>query len=160
MNQIQFDCPGCGQTIETPEDAYFEQVKCPTCQHEFFPGKTRFVQPASATPPPESASPAPPPPTVPPAKTGGWKIEVVDSANTAPDLESRREKIRRNASMLSAIGGFFAVIGLLVGVFSIIAMKSGDDATEGFITSAAMIGMGLWFYLVGQVVHIRANTEK
>jgi hypothetical protein len=62
--------------------------------------------------------------------------------------------------MLSAIGGFFAVIGLLVGVFSIIAMKSGDDATEGFITSAAMIGMGLWFYLVGQVVHIRANTEK
>jgi len=62
MNQIQFDCPGCGQTIETPEDAQFEQVKCPTCQHEFFPDKTRLVQPAPAAPPPESASPAPTPP--------------------------------------------------------------------------------------------------
>jgi DNA-directed RNA polymerase subunit RPC12/RpoP len=62
MNQIRFDCPGCGQTIETEEEAQFERVKCPTCQHEFFPDKTRFVQPAPAAPPPEPASPAPTPP--------------------------------------------------------------------------------------------------
>jgi len=62
--------------------------------------------------------------------------------------------------MLSAIGGGFAVIGLLVGIFSRLAMKSGGDAAAGFITSAAMIGIGLWFFLVGQVVHIRANTER
>jgi uncharacterized paraquat-inducible protein A len=58
MNQIQFDCPGCGQTIVTPEEAQFERVKCPTCQHEFFPDHTRIVQPAPN-------SPAPPPPTEP-----------------------------------------------------------------------------------------------
>ncbi len=52
MNQIQFDCPGCGQTIKTPEDAQFEQAKCPTCQHEFFPDKTRIVRPAPAAPQP------------------------------------------------------------------------------------------------------------
>jgi hypothetical protein len=61
MNQIQFNCPGCGQTIETTEEAQFERVKCPTCQHEFFPDKTRFVQSAPAAPPPEPASPAPTP---------------------------------------------------------------------------------------------------
>lgn len=65
MNQIQFDCPGCGQTIKTPEEAQFERVKCPTCEHEFFPDKTRIVRPTPAAPPPESAAPAPPPPTVP-----------------------------------------------------------------------------------------------
>jgi uncharacterized protein YbjQ (UPF0145 family) len=55
MNQIQFDCPGCGQTIVAPEEAQFERVKCPTCQHEFFPDKTRLVRPAPA------ALAAPPP---------------------------------------------------------------------------------------------------
>ncbi len=59
MNQIRFDCPGCGQTIEAPEEAQFERVRCPTCQHEFFPDKTRFVSPAPAAPPPQPASPAP-----------------------------------------------------------------------------------------------------
>ena len=61
MNQIRFDCPGCGQTIEMPEEAQFERVKCPTCQHEFFPNKTRLVQPAPAVPSPKPASPAPTP---------------------------------------------------------------------------------------------------
>jgi len=61
MNQIRFDCPGCGQTIEMAEEAQFERVKCPTCQHEFFPDKTRLVRPAPDAPPSEPASPAPPP---------------------------------------------------------------------------------------------------
>jgi uncharacterized paraquat-inducible protein A len=61
MNQIQFDCPGCGQTIKTPEEAQFERVKCPTCQHEFFPDHTRIVQPAPAV----LAAPPPKPPSVP-----------------------------------------------------------------------------------------------
>lgn len=68
MNQIQFDCPGCGQTIVTPEETQFERVKCPTCQHEFFPDKTRIVRPTPVAPPPESAAPAPPPPTEPVTK--------------------------------------------------------------------------------------------
>jgi len=58
MNQIRFDCPGCGQTIEMPEEAQFERTKCPTCQHEFFPDKARIVRLAPT-------SPAPPPPTEP-----------------------------------------------------------------------------------------------
>jgi DNA-directed RNA polymerase subunit RPC12/RpoP len=58
MNFIRFDCPGCGQNMEAEEDAQFAQVKCPTCQHEFFPDKTRLVRPAPT-------SPAPPPPTEP-----------------------------------------------------------------------------------------------
>ena len=48
MNFIQFNCPGCGQSIEAEEDAQFTQVKCPTCQREFFPDKTRLVRPTPA----------------------------------------------------------------------------------------------------------------
>jgi uncharacterized paraquat-inducible protein A len=56
MNTIRFECPGCGQTIEAPEEAQFEQAKCPTCQNEFFPDKTRIVQPK----PPNDNSSMPP----------------------------------------------------------------------------------------------------
>jgi predicted RNA-binding Zn-ribbon protein involved in translation (DUF1610 family) len=65
MNYIRFDCPGCGQGIEAEEDAQFVQVKCPTCQHEFFPDKTQFIKPAPASP----ASPPPLMPKEPPKLT-------------------------------------------------------------------------------------------
>lgn len=79
--------------------------------------------------------------------------------NVAPPA-SASEKIRRNASMFAAIAGFMAIIGLIVGILSIIAVKSGDASATGFIIAAALIGAALWFYLIAQVVHIRANTEK
>ena len=85
MNQIQFDCPGCGQTIKTPEEAQFERVKCPTCQHEFFPDKTRIVRPTPAGPPPESAAPAPPPPIVPASKPT-FSLRPVECSGVATAL--------------------------------------------------------------------------
>jgi hypothetical protein len=38
--------------------------------------------------------------------------------------------------------------------------KSFNETFNGFITAAALIGAALWFYLIAQVVHIRANKEK
>lgn len=61
MNEIRFECPGCGQTIETAEDAQFQQVKCPTCQHEFFPDKTRLIESAPKMPSIKAAPPSLPP---------------------------------------------------------------------------------------------------
>jgi uncharacterized paraquat-inducible protein A len=89
MNQIRFDCPGCGQAIEAPEEAQFEKTKCPTCQHEFFPDKTRLVRPAPTSPAPtprtepkEAPKFTPPPPALHPSanlrtcKDCGGKVSV------------------------------------------------------------------------------------
>jgi len=70
------------------------------------------------------------------------------------------QKIRRNASTLAAVAGFFAVAAFIVGLAAIVSMKSGDDATGSFILAGSLIGLALWFYLIAQIVHIRALLAK
>jgi len=72
---------------------------------------------------------------------------------------SRAENIRRNANILSAIAGLLAILGMLDVILSIIAIKSGE-AGWSLLSVGALFGAALWFYLIAQVVHIRANTEK
>jgi len=185
-NEIHFDCPNCKRPMSGDKALLGEMLNCPDCNEPFWPvprklepkpepAKTEvrlecpkchhkcFVEKKGmlhefVTCPDCGAAFSPVPSLAQPTNTGGLHSQAQFVAPL--DLKSRCEKIRRNAHVLSGIGGFFSVIGLVVGVFSVIALKSGEDATDGFITSAAMIGVGLWFYLVGQVVHIRANTEK
>jgi transcription elongation factor Elf1 len=155
---IRLECPKCHHAVfvEEKKAMLYEFVTCPNCAVSFSPVPPFALAPQkdSFTYRLPSASPRQVPPFAPAPQNDSSEVSV------KMELTKRREIIRRNAGMLSGIGGFFAVIGLIVGVFSIMAMKSGEDATEGFITSATLIGVGLWFYLVGQVVHIRANTEK
>jgi transcription elongation factor Elf1 len=179
-DEIHFDCPKCKRPMSGDKSLLGEMINCPDCKEPFVP------TPHKPEPEPEPVKPeirlecpkclhkfkfidnALSHEFITCPSCGGEfsplspvrQLAGRDSVNTLTDLVTRREKIERNAFMLSAIGGFFAVIGLLVGVFSILVMKSGEDATDRFIASAAMIGVGLWFYLVGQVVYIRANTEK
>jgi hypothetical protein len=74
--------------------------------------------------------------------------------------EQRRKKIRRSGDALINIAAFFAVVAMLIFIGSLVSMKSGNDASTGFICGASLTGIALWFYLIGQVTHIRANTEK
>ena len=62
--------------------------------------------------------------------------------------------------MLSAVGGLFAVIGSLAGILTAVSFKSGEASNGGLVFCGASLAAGLWFYLIGQVAHIRANTEK
>jgi len=133
-SEIGLECPLCLRVVFVEKKAMlWEFVTCPNCAAAFSP-----VQAAKA-----------------------YSFKSQPQLAAPLDLKSRRQRIRRNADMLSGIGGLFAVFGLLVGFSSItLVSESSDDAKECFIASAALFGVGLWFYLIGQVVHIRANTEK
>ena len=148
MNQIRFDCPGCGQTIEMAEEARFERVKCPTCQHEFFPDKTRPVRLMPT-------APAAPPPNIPLPR----KPELVTIEETFARTEA--EKIHSKADFFTVMSLLFLVGSLLVAFVCILSGIAGVDVSSGFIiVVASLIGVSLWFYLIAQIVHIRANTEK
>ena len=58
------------------------------------------------------------------------------------------------------MAGFFAVAGFIVGLVAIVSMKSGEDATGSFILAGSLIGVALWFYLIAQIVHIRALLAR
>ena len=143
MNQIQFDCPGCGQTIEMAEEAQFERVKCPTCQHEFFPDKTRPVRPMPT-------APAAPSPNIPLPK----RPELVTIEETFARTEA--EKIHKKADFFTVMSVLFLFGSLGSALYSIY----GHGAGSGVIVVASLLGVSLWFYLIAQIVHIRANTEK
>ena len=142
MNQIQFDCPGCGQTIETAETSQFELVKCPTCQREFFPVKTRLVRPAPAAPPTPS------------------EVPTVDrSLSVFPPTES--EKVRRQAESFSAAASLCVVIGVLALLIGIgLSVGEGTGGGLSWLVMCAAFGLALWLYLVAQIIHIRALLSK
>jgi hypothetical protein len=59
------------------------------------------------------------------------------------------------------LGALFGIVGVIILVISIlIAISEGMGAIGGILTGTGFIGTALWFYLIGQVVHIRANTER
>jgi hypothetical protein len=74
---------------------------------------------------------------------------------------SRAEKIHYQADRFTGFAGVFFVIGLLIGLASLAQAISGEEgAGRWFIVAASLIGSSLWFYLIAQIIHIRANTEK
>jgi hypothetical protein len=141
MNQIRFDCPGCGQTIEAPEEVQFERTKCPTCQHEFSPDKTRLVRPAPAAPPPKPAAPAPTPPTVPASKP----------AFSLPPVED------------TGAGSAFILFAVLVFIGAIIGavyVGGGDDGKPGLGCLIFACGILSGLILIGFAIVIENTNES
>jgi hypothetical protein len=137
--QIKFDCPGCGQSLEAEDAAQFEKMTCPTCQHEFYPvaRRSKIVTPA----------PVPSQTTFPPLP--------VSKAGAAA-------KIKAQAESFCGVAIFFVILGVLALLLAIM-LSIGVDAQGGYAAWSVMgvcFGAAFWFYLVGQVIHIRANTEK
>ena len=78
-----------------------------------------------------------------------------------PAPPSRAEKIHYQADGFTAFAAVFFVIGLFIGVASLAQAISGEEgAGKLFIVAASLIGASLWFYLIAQIIHIRANLEK
>jgi hypothetical protein len=74
---------------------------------------------------------------------------------------SRAEKIRNQADRFTVAAGLFCGLGLLLALSQLARAISGEEgAGSGFIVAASLIGTSLWLYLIGQIIHIRANTEK
>jgi hypothetical protein len=60
MNEIDFDCPHCGQNLSGPEDLAGQTIDCPVCNKSFvIPGGLTEIPPPPA--PEEPAAPAPDP---------------------------------------------------------------------------------------------------
>jgi len=53
------------------------------------------------------------------------------------------------------------IIGLIIAVIDVLAgVGGGSPSITGFILAGAFASTAFWFYLVAQIIHIRANTEK
>jgi hypothetical protein len=129
---MKIACPNCNCLVENP--ALVEGLyRCTACGEWFNPDE-------------------------PWRKTKSDSSAVKASGEPAPQDEA--QKIRRNASTLAAVAGFFAVAGFIVGLVAIVSMKSGEDATGSFILAGSLIGVALWFYLIAQIVHIRALLAR
>ena len=70
------------------------------------------------------------------------------------DLDSRRSKIKHQAGSFSVVAAVFVAFGVVALLFGIFG------AVLGFIFSGAFFSLAIWLYMVAQIIHIRANTEK
>jgi DNA-directed RNA polymerase subunit RPC12/RpoP len=181
-DEIHFDCPKCKRPMSGDKSLLGEMINCPDCNEAFYP-TLRKSEPApeSAKPefgyecpkcrrtffgkmalPNESVScpncgatfPPPPRPVLAPQND-------LMAALVRRELTKGREKIRNQADWFTVAAALFCVIGLLIGLASLAQAISGEEgAGRWFIVAASLIGSSLWFYLIAQIIHIRANTEK
>lgn len=77
----------------------------------------------------------------------------------ARDL-SESKKLRSLANGLTGLSGFFAVLGLVAGLVGLSGSLSGSGGLVGYICAGGLIGVALWFFLIAQIVHVRALLAK
>lgn len=135
-NEIHFECPKCKRPMSGDKALLGEMINCPDCNEPFIP------------------TPRKPEPAPEPAKTS-----APASAQNPDNI--RAKKIRNQANHFTVVAGVFCGLGLLLALSQLARAISGEEgAGSGFIVAASLIGTSLWFYLIAQIIHIRANTEK
>jgi DNA-directed RNA polymerase subunit RPC12/RpoP len=85
------------------------------------------------------------------------KIPQPEPEPLLPPL-ARQQKIRRQAVVLEGIAALFVMGGLFLIILFFLSPEMGIPNLSWI--SGALLGAALWFYLLAQIVHIRANTEK
>jgi DNA-directed RNA polymerase subunit RPC12/RpoP len=75
-------CPGCGRSLNVPEDLAGRLVKCPACHKNFTAPEVAVAAP----PPPRQATPAAPPPPAPPGEDRPFHLNLSldDDPTAAP----------------------------------------------------------------------------
>jgi hypothetical protein len=134
---IKFACPHCQQPMEGEDTLYGQFINCPGCLRDFAP-----IAPAS---PAITAKPAPRPP-----------------AAAQLDLRDRVDDLRRQGSAFTAVAVILFALAAFI-CFATFITHLGDsdhDSATGYIASGSLLSLSLWLYLVAQIIHIRANTEK
>ena len=132
-------CPNCSCVNENP--ALVEGLyRCAGCGEWFNPS----VQALAETPQVES-----------PASFAADAPARVPSS----DL-SESEKISRMASGLTLLSILFALAGLIAGLVGLSKSISGESGTLGYVCAAGLIAVALCFFLIAQIVHIRALLAK
>ena len=141
--------------MEGESELEFETVTCPICQHQFFPKpiKTAYEKAArlSAPPPaPDLKKPAVPSQT--PEEKAAWEAKI--------QRDQLAERINRLQSLGSGLAGF-SVFLFGVGIILLLCGALSQPSSMGLVfAGGSFVGSAFWLFIAGQIVHIRANTEK
>lgn len=134
-----------------------EMINCPDCKEPFIP-TPRKPEPASEEAQrqiglggPEHPAKVSPVSPIAPRTT---------SATPPYGAAERAAKIRRQAQSFTSLAILLLFIGLIIGFASLFNLLADEGVGKGFIVAASFITVSLWLYLIGQIIHIRANTEK
>ena len=155
MNAI---CPTCEQEIAHAE-IVGGTIHCPTCVKWFSvprAGNTNvlepaYSQPASAPIPTAAAREA----ELVAQQKKEWAVRVTDAA-----VMNRAANIRARAGQWCAVAVFCAVVAGFAFVMGIVARIGDASAIGSWSVAGVFIGLAFWSYLIAQVIHIRAYTER
>ena len=71
------------------------------------------------------------------------------------------DEIYDQARAFVGVSVFLLVLGLLIGAATFCDNLSADQPSHaGYTAAGVVISLAIWLYLIGQILHIRANTEK
>jgi len=151
-NEIHFDCPKCQRPMSGVKALLGEMINCPDCGEPFMPTPRKLDPKIGTQQTPEAVAAA--------SAMNAALLAKLDS-RPGQDVASRAQKIHNRAEVFSMAAILLCVFGLFGIVASCAEGISGEgSAGGGFIVAGSFIGASLWFYLIAQVIHIRANTEK
>lgn len=137
------DCPECLAEFEVagPKSAALGVV-CKTCGHKFTPNEIHRIH---ATEDSEESKP-----------------ELKASPSIKREAEPHNEKwkdylaLKDQATNLS----LFCTIFFLIGVLALAVGLTGEPGGTAFIIAGALISIAATFFIVAQLIHIRAALEK
>lgn len=139
-------CGNCGQPIAFPPESNNTWATCPTCS-----ATTLLLAPEPESGETARATTEPKPPPV-------------------PKPTSKEEELRQRINRLVEMSDLFvgaakwcvALAGVAVMIGIIIATQENkvDDFLVSLGIAGGVIGTSIWLYLVGQIIQIRANTER
>jgi hypothetical protein len=75
-------------------------------------------------------------------------------------VEDRREAIRRQARGFTGAAIFIFIIGIVALFSGLCTPVQNSDSATVWIVMGACFGLAVWLYLIAQIIHIRANTER
>jgi DNA-directed RNA polymerase subunit RPC12/RpoP len=132
-------CPACGKVAMLMDSTLLEEtVTCPDCNKASSPKNWTLM---TRQPPANSQR----------------KIEM----ENRPQQESDRAKsIRARARFFSYLAILGMIMGGICGAFAIMQTVAMENPGSLYFLSGSLLGLALWLYLIAQIIHIRANTEK
>ena len=165
-NEIHFDCPKCKRPMSGDKALLGEMITCPDCGEAFIPTPKAQAAGEYKSWAEYLASPE--------SKKAARTVQEEVSAAAAMNEEQRAELENRLAEAkashaekihdLANLFGILAAMLLVVAAFFLIGAfvsASGNGPSAGLLIAAGgCFATALWLYLIAQVIHIRANTEK
>jgi hypothetical protein len=130
-------CPKCQQGIEGDAEVFGQTVLCPACGHEFSPTQTVATD-------------------VSPKASGKEEEVTTETRELAMKWEGR-------AMICWILGVAAIVITLFAWVVSVVGATTAEPAALhpiGIWIGLSFFSLGFWLYLIAQIIHIRANTER